>query len=257
MGTVKHLHFLFISANTNTYLTPALPKNESYRLRWGTVTKRYESLLLLNTFLALVNCVLKTRTCKQVQNWKKRRLGRSDNTEQRYRILKYQKNAKKQRYGVATAQSVYGTAYGWYKFSFHSESDMSFSIRYICWLIHFHILGQNCQCRLCLAMQIQSMMFVTLTPKMLLWLHIAELINEKQGKSEGFESCDWPIVRKHPIWVKIGDVLYRVTSKFDGRPWKTIGHFSFAVSSFVQNHWWIQTGVTVRKRPLWVKFDDF
>ena len=23
------------------------------------------------------------------------------------------------------------------------------------------------------------------------------------------------------------------------------------------SHWWIQTGVTVRKRPFWVKFDDF
>ena len=55
----------------------------------------------------------------------------------------------------------------------------------------------------------------------------------KQGKSEGFESCDRPIVRKRPIWVKIGDVLYRVTLKFDGWPWKTIGHLSFAVSSFV------------------------
>ena len=38
----------------------------------------------------------------------------------------------------------------------------------------------------------------------------------KQGKSEGFESCDRPIVRKRPIWVKIGDVLSRVTLKFDG-----------------------------------------
>ena len=38
----------------------------------------------------------------------------------------------------------------------------------------------------------------------------------EQGKSEGFESCDWPIVRKRPIWVKIGDVLYCVTLKFDG-----------------------------------------
>ena len=37
----------------------------------------------------------------------------------------------------------------------------------------------------------------------------------KQGKSEGFESCDRPIVRKRPIWVKIGDVLSRVTFKFD------------------------------------------
>ena len=58
---------------------------------------------------------------------------------------------------------------------------------------------------------------------------------EKQGKSEGFESCDRPTVGKCPIWVKIGDVLYRVTLKFDGWPWKTIGHLSFAVSSFVQH----------------------
>ena len=43
------------------------------------------------------------------------------------------------------------------------------------------------------------------------------------------------IVRKRPIWVKIGDVLSRVTLKFDGWPWKTIGHLSFAVSSFVQH----------------------
>ena len=57
----------------------------------------------------------------------------------------------------------------------------------------------------------------------------------KQGKSEGFESCDRPIVRKRPIWVKICDVLYRVTLKFDGWPWETIGHLSFAVSSFVQH----------------------
>ena len=59
--------------------------------------------------------------------------------------------------------------------------------------------------------------------------------NDKQGKSEGFESCDRPIVRKRPIWVKIGDVLSRVTLKFAGWPWKTIGHLSFAVSSFVQH----------------------
>ena len=61
-----------------------------------------------------------------------------------------------------------------------------------------------------------------------------ESIIREQGKSEGFESCDRPIVWKRPIWVKIGDVLYRVTLKFDG-PWKTIGHLFFAVSSFVQH----------------------
>ena len=132
----------------------------------------------------------------------------------------------------------------------------------------------------------------------------------QQGKSEGFESCDRPIVRKRPIWVKIDDVLYRVILKFDGWPWKTIGHLS--VPSFVQyfiaivefklelqsgnaqfgwnstnfravwpwnltydldnnrasllcyfkfyasfrSHRWIQAGLTVRKHPIWVKIDD-
>ena len=135
----------------------------------------------------------------------------------------------------------------------------------------------------------------------------------EQGNSEGFQSCDRPIVRKHTIWVKISDVLSRVTLKFDGWPWKTIGFLSFAVSSFVKyfiaignlnwsyspetpnlgqirwvlepcdldiwwmtlknkrapilcyfkfcasfcSHWWIQIGVTARKRPIWVKIDDF
>ena len=60
-------------------------------------------------------------------------------------------------------------------------------------------------------------------------------LERQQGKSEGFESCHRPIIRKHPIWVKIGDILCRVTLKFDGWPWKTIGHLSFAVSSFVQH----------------------
>ena len=60
-------------------------------------------------------------------------------------------------------------------------------------------------------------------------------ILRKQGKSEGFESCGRPIVQKRPIWVKIDDVLHRVTLKFDGWPWKTIGHLSFAVSSFLQH----------------------
>ena len=29
------------------------------------------------------------------------------------------------------------------------------------------------------------------------------------------------------------------------------------VCASFRSHWWIQTGVTVRKRPVWVKFDDF
>ena len=90
------------------------------------------------------------------------------------------------------------------------------------------------------------------------WLWFMSVM--KQGKSEGFESCDRPIVRKRPIWVKIGDVLSRVTLKFDGWPWKTIGASllcCFKLSATFYSHRWIQTGVTVRQRPIWVKFDDF
>ena len=31
----------------------------------------------------------------------------------------------------------------------------------------------------------------------------------------------------------------------------------FKLSTSFCSHWWIQTWVTVRKRPIWVKFDDF
>ena len=31
----------------------------------------------------------------------------------------------------------------------------------------------------------------------------------------------------------------------------------FKLFTSFRSHWWIQTGVTVRKRPIWVKFDDF
>ena len=115
-------------------------------------------------------------------------------------------------------------------------------------------------------------------------------------------------VRKCSIRVKISNPLSRVTLKFDGWPWKSIGHLSYATSSFVRHfiaigkfrlelqsgntqlgsksvvfqpcdleiwqmtlknnrapllsniklcasfyrHMWIQTGVTVRKRLIWV-----
>ena len=90
--------------------------------------------------------------------------------------------------------------------------------------------------------------------------------------------------------------LSRVTLKFDGCPWKTIGHLFYVASSFVHyftafsefklelqsgnaqsgsnstffkavrpwiklcasfhTHWWIQIWVTVRKRSIQVKSDD-
>ena len=133
-----------------------------------------------------------------------------------------------------------------------------------------------------------------------------------------FQSHGWiqtgVTVRKRSIRVKIGNFLSRVTLKFDGWPWKTIGHLFYVVSSFVhhfipigefklelqfgnaqfgsksigffvpcdlqiwqmtlennrahllgyfklcasfRSHWWNQTGVTVRKRLIWVKINGF
>ena len=42
-------------------------------------------------------------------------------------------------------------------------------------------------------------------------------------------------VRKRSIQVKIGDFLSSVTLKFDGWPWKTIGHLFYTISSFVHH----------------------
>ena len=42
-------------------------------------------------------------------------------------------------------------------------------------------------------------------------------------------------VRKCSIWVKIGDFLSRVNLKFDGWPWKIIGHLFYTTLSLVQH----------------------
>ena len=42
-------------------------------------------------------------------------------------------------------------------------------------------------------------------------------------------------VQKRSIWVKICNFLSRVTLKFDGCPWKTIGHLFYVASSFVHH----------------------
>ena len=54
-----------------------------------------------------------------------------------------------------------------------------------------------------------------------------------------FQSRGWiqteVTVQKRAIRVKIGNFLSRVTFKFDGRPWKTIGHLFYNASSFVHH----------------------
>ena len=67
-------------------------------------------------------------------------------------------------------------------------------------------------------------------------------------------------VRKRPIWDKIDDFFSCLTLKFDVWPWKNnkapvLCHFKLRAS--FRSHWCIQTWVTVRKRPIWVKFDNF
>ena len=67
-------------------------------------------------------------------------------------------------------------------------------------------------------------------------------------------------IRKRPIRVIIGNFLSPVTFKFDGWPWKTIRLLFYTTLNFVHHfriHQWIQTGVTVWKRPNRVEIGDF
>ena len=56
----------------------------------------------------------------------------------------------------------------------------------------------------------------------------------KQGKSEGFDGCDQPRNLTWN-WIQIINFSAHVTLKFDGWPWKTIGHLCYTTSSFVQH----------------------
>ena len=61
-----------------------------------------------------------------------------------------------------------------------------------------------------------------------------------------------------PVWSwYLYIFLSCVTLKFYTWTWKTIGHLFYATSSFVHHFVAIQTGVTVRKRPFWVKSTIF
>ena len=45
----------------------------------------------------------------------------------------------------------------------------------------------------------------------------------------------WFTIRKHSIRIKISNFLSSVTYKFDGWPWKTIGHLFYATSRYVHH----------------------
>ena len=72
----------------------------------------------------------------------------------------------------------------------------------------------------------------------------------------------WVTIRKCPIWVKFDDFLnlepcdleiWRMTLKKNRAP--LLCYFKLCASFC--SHQWIQAGVTVRKRPIWVKIDNF
>ena len=80
----------------------------------------------------------------------------------------------------------------------------------------------------------------------------------KQGKSEGFDSCDRPsnltqIGLKWSIFRPCDLEIWWMTLK--NKKACFLYYIKLCVS--FQIHQWIQTGVTVRKHPIWVKFDDF
>ena len=73
-------------------------------------------------------------------------------------------------------------------------------------------------------------------------------------------SQTWVTAWKRSSRVKIGDFLSCMTLRIDVWPWKTLGHLSyvcFNLCASFHSQWWIQTGVTVQKRPIWVKINDF
>ena len=79
----------------------------------------------------------------------------------------------------------------------------------------------------------------------------------KQCKSEGFESCDQPIVK---IWVKFDNFfelcdleIWQMTLENN----RARLQWYFKLCASFGSHLWIQTGVTVRKCPIWVKIDNF
>ena len=94
-----------------------------------------------------------------------------------------------------------------------------------------------------------------------LWVHpfveIIFIIKKKQGKSEGFDGCDRPsnltqIGFKSSIFQPVWPWHLMVEPKNNRAP--LLCYFKLFAS--FRSHWWIQTGVTVRKRLIWVKIDD-
>ena len=81
---------------------------------------------------------------------------------------------------------------------------------------------------------------------------------KKQGKSEGFDSCDLPsnlaqIGFKSSIFHPCDLEIWWMAPKNNKA--RLLYNIKLCVSFHI--HQWIQTGVTVRKRPIWVNIHDF
>ena len=80
----------------------------------------------------------------------------------------------------------------------------------------------------------------------------------QQGKSEGFDSCDRP---SHLTQIGLKSTIVRPCDLeiWWMTPINNKAHLLYNIKLCVSFHihQWIQTGVTVRKRPIWVKLDDF
>ena len=83
----------------------------------------------------------------------------------------------------------------------------------------------------------------------------ATFVKNKQGKSEGFDSCDrssnlTQIGFKSSIFSLCGLEIWRMTLKNNPAP--LLCYFKLCAS--FHTHWWIQTGVTVWTHQIWWYF---
>ena len=79
----------------------------------------------------------------------------------------------------------------------------------------------------------------------------------EQGKSEGFDSCDRPSNLKLDSNRQFFRLCDREIWWMTLQKYRTPLLCNFKLCASFHSHWWIQTWVTVRKRPIWVKLDDF
>ena len=82
----------------------------------------------------------------------------------------------------------------------------------------------------------------------------------KQGKSEGFDGCDWP---DNLTQIGLQSLVFQPVS-----PWNLMDNLEKKINrapllyymklcASFQIHRWIQAGVTVQKRSIWIKVSQF